>query len=244
MTFKLDIPKLAYFHVRVTWTHGFLNNFGYELNLSEEQIRSIVNQFQKGECLWFDGRKVDPKNISEFKIYKTSYFCRFKSQYFHENYPNGYLMDFGGFDVTRDFIIQAPTAFQSETHRLASEMLQHTKSLSLNENWPLAAIALQLQEVAVIYYSDKLGINLSKESVEKILGKKIKDDFLPFPAMYDALSKEIERIYNVQMPMLIKGLREMRTKVLHEGYNPKEEETDTIITFTNGFLKRMSTIKF
>lgn len=124
-----------------------------------------------------------------------------------------------------------------------SELFQHDKNMSLDENWLFAAIALQSQEVAVVFYSKKLGIDLSKQNVEKILNKKIEDDYLPFGLMYDAFSKEVERLYRVQMPSLAKGFREMRTDVLHRGCNPKEEETNALITFTNGLLKKLESIK-
>lgn len=122
-------------------------------------------------------------------------------------------------------------------------MLQNCKNLSLDENWVNATLALQLQEVAIVLYSKKLGIDLNKRNVERILDKKIEEKFLPFNLMYDALSKEIERIYKVQMPILTKSFREMRTQVLHRGYNPKGEETRSIITFTDGLLKKFESIK-
>jgi hypothetical protein len=238
---KFEIP--TYFHVRMTWTEGFWIQYSYEVNLSEEQTKNIANQFLRKECLWFDGKKVDSKNITELRIYKTNFFNSYTSIYWHNAFPAGYTGDFGGTDVTRQFITQAPTAYQTEIQRLASEMLQSCKNLSLDDNWVLATLALQLQEVAIVFYSKKLKIDLSKQNVERILGKKIEDDYLPFGLMYDALTKEVERLCKVQMPMLAKSFRGMRTEVLHSGYNPKEEETRTIITFTDGLLKKLESIK-
>src|SRR5208283_3099689 len=110
------------------------------------------------------------------------------------------------------FITKAPATYQTEIQRLASEMLQNCKNLSLDDNWVLASLALQLQEVALVFYSKKLGIDLKKQNVEKILGKKIEADFLPFNLMYDALSKEVERLSKVQMPIMAKSFREIRTE--------------------------------
>lgn len=229
--------------MRIIWVQDYLRYYAYEVNLLEEQTRNIASQFLKGDCLWFDGKKVDSKNITELRIYKTTLFNAYPSSYWHSAFPSGYAGDFGGTDVTRQFITQAPTAYQSETQRLASEMFQNCKNLSLDENWVLATLALQLQEVAIVFYSKKLGIDLNKQNVEKILGKKIEDNFLPFNFMYDALSKEVERLCKVQMPILAKSFREMRTEVLHRGYNPKVEETCSIITFTDGLLKKLESIK-
>ena len=229
--------------MRIVWVQGYLRYYAYEVNLLEEQTRNIASQFSKGECLWFDGKKIDSKNITELRVYKTTFFNSYPSSYWHNAFPNGYTGDFGGIDVTRQFITQAPTTYQSETQRLASEMLQNCKNLSLDENWVLATLALQLQEVAIVHYSKKLGIDLKKENVERILGNKIVDKFLPFSCSYDAFSKEVERLCKVQMPILTKGFREMRTEVLHRGYNPKVEETCSIITFTDGLLKKMESIK-
>lgn len=246
MTYKFDLSQFevqTYFHVRMTWTDGYWTNYSYEVNLSEEQTKNIAGQFQRRECLWFDGKKVDSKNITELKIYKTTSFNSYPSSYWHNAFPSGYKGDFNGTDVTRQFITTAPTMYQSEIQRLASEMLQNCKNLSLDDNWVFATISLQLQEVAVVLCSKKLGIDLNKQNVERILGRKIEENFLPFNLMYDALSKEVERLCKVQMPILTKSFREMRTEVLHRGYNPKEEETRSIITFTDGLLKELESIK-
>jgi hypothetical protein len=227
----------------MTRTEGFWIYYSYEVNLSEEETKNIANQFLRKECLWFDGKKVDSNNITELRIYKTNSLNLYPSSFWHNAFPSGYTGDFGGTDVTRQFITTAPTVHQTEIQRLASEMLQNCKNLSLDENWVLATLALQLQEIAVVFYSKKLGIDLNKQNVERILGKKIEDNFLPFNLMYDALSKEIERLRKVQMPILAKSFREMRTEVLHRGYNPKEEETRSIITFTDGLLKKLENIQ-
>lgn len=170
MTYKIEPIKfeiLAYFHVRIIWVQDYWRYYAYEVNLSEEQTRNIASQFKKGECLWFDGQRVDSKNIAELRVYRTT-FNSYSSSYWHSAFPNGYIEDFGGTDVTRNFVTQAPTAYQSETQRLASEMLQDCKNLSLDENWMFATLALQLQEVAIALYSKKLGIDLNKQNVENI----------------------------------------------------------------------------
>lgn len=105
MTFKVEPIKfviLSYFHVRIIWDQSFLTYYAYEVNNSEEQTKDIANQFAKGEPLWFDGKRIDPKNIVELRVYETTYGrIQFSSSYWHNSFPNGDTGDFGGTDVTR-----------------------------------------------------------------------------------------------------------------------------------------------
>jgi len=111
--------------------------------------------------------------------------------------------------------------------------------LGLNSNWVSSVVALQLQEVSVIITSKKLGIDLNKETVAKILGKKFsKDETLSFNQRYEAFSEEMKR-RNINMPKLTSDLRKMRQRVLHEGYNPTPEETKAILQFTAGLLDKL-----
>ena len=65
---------------------------------------------------------------------------------------------------------------------------------------------------------------------------------LSFIIKYDAFSKEIERLFKIQMPILTKNLRKIRVDIVHRGYNPKKEETDAIASFTIGFLKKLENL--
>jgi hypothetical protein len=81
---------------------------------------------------------------------------------------------------------------------------------------------------------------LDKPNIEKILSKKIKD-FL-FNYQYEAFSKEVKRQFNVDMPILTMHLRKMRVAVLHDGYNPKSEKKESIVSFTIGLLHKLNSI--
>jgi|GEM_PF-2947938 len=120
------------------------------------------------------------------------------------------------------------------------ELAKLASFLGLDENWFSATCALQLQEVAITLFAKQKNIKLDKKHVERILNKKI--DSLSFNEKYEAFSKEIKRLYNVDMPILTTQFRKMRAKILHEGYNPQPEEKDAIVQFTLGLLQKLKDI--
>jgi len=127
-----------------------------------------------------------------------------------------------------------------ETPEPTADLMDVCSFLGLDTNWSVATCALQLQEVATILVAERNGIRLDKPNIEKILGKKIKD--FSFNYQYEAFSKEVKRLFKVEMPILTMHLRKMRVAVLHDGYNPKPEEKDSIVQFTVGLLKKLSSI--
>jgi hypothetical protein len=121
-----------------------------------------------------------------------------------------------------------------------ADLMDSALFLGLDTNWSVATCALQLQEVATILVAEKKGIRLDKQSIEKILGKKIQD--FSFNHQYEAFSREVKRLFSVEMPILTMHLRKMRVQVLHQGYNPQSEERDSIVSFTVGLLEKLETI--
>lgn len=121
-----------------------------------------------------------------------------------------------------------------------ADLMNSSVFLGLDTNWSVATCALQLQEVATKIVSEKKGIGLDKQSIEKILGKEIQD--FSFNYQYEAFSKEVRRLFNIEMPILTMHLRKMRVKVLHEGYNPQPEEKNSIVSFTVGLLEKLEAI--
>lgn len=119
-------------------------------------------------------------------------------------------------------------------------LIDSTAFLGLDRNWHLATCALQLQEVAITLVAKRKGIKLDKTNIEKLSGKKIQN--FSFNHQYQAFSKYVEDSYNIKMPILTTHLRAMRVKVLHEGYNPKPEETQSIASFTIGLLSKLEKI--
>ena len=214
---------MLYYHIRIRYVEGNKSLRGYEVNFSKEEVVELASQFEKGESIWFDGRRIIPKRIAELKIFATQFLLGYSSEYWHMSYPDGYWGHFGGIEVTRQFIKKAPKMPQTEAK--SPEFSKHISFLSLDENWVFSTIALQLQEVAVIILSKRLGIVLDKQNVEKILAKKVEGD-LTFNMKYDAFSKEVEKLYKVKMSIMAKDFRRMRNEVLHKGYNPKKEETE------------------
>jgi hypothetical protein len=121
------------------------------------------------------------------------------------------------------------------------DLMDSASFLGLDVNWFRATCALQLQEVAVTLMAERKNIKLDKANVEKILQKKIEERELSFNEKYDAFSKQVKS-FNVAMPKLTIDLRNMRTEVLHKGYNPKTEETEAIVSFTIELLKTLEDI--
>jgi len=127
-----------------------------------------------------------------------------------------------------------------ESPEPTADLMDSALFLGLDTNWSVATCALQLQEVATILVAEKKGIRLDKQSIEKILGKKIQD--FSFNYQYEAFREEVKRLFSVEMPILTMHLRKMRVKVLHEGYNPQPEEKDSIVSFTVGLLEKLNTV--
>jgi len=121
-----------------------------------------------------------------------------------------------------------------------ADLMDSALFLGLDTNWSVATCALQLQEVATILVAEKKSIRLDKQSVERILGRKIQD--FSFNYQYEAFSKEVKRLFSVEMPILTMYLRKMRVEVLHEGYNPQPEEKASIVSFTVGLLEKLDMI--
>lgn len=119
-------------------------------------------------------------------------------------------------------------------------LMKSANFLDLDVNWSLATCALQLQEVAIKLVAEKLNIKLDKANVEKLLNKKLQE--LSFNLQYEAFSKYVKDSLKSEMPILTTHLRKMRVKVLHEGYNPKPEETEVIVSYTIGLLERLKKI--
>lgn len=88
--------------------------------------------------------------------------------------------------------------------------------------------------------AEKKGILLDKINVERVLEKKTEG--FSFSERYEAFAKQAKRLFNVKMPILTGHLRKMRTKILHEGYNPQLEETQSMVTFTIGLLNKLKAI--
>ena len=118
-----------------------------------------------------------------------------------------------------------------------AELAKLASFLGLDKNWFLATCALQLQEVAITLFANQKCIKLDKKHVERILNRKI--DILSFNGKYEAFSKEMKRLYNVDMPILTTQFRKIRAEILHKGYNPEPEETNAIIGFTLGLLQKL-----
>lgn len=92
-----------------------------------------------------------------------------------------------------------------ETPEPTADLMDVCSFLGLDTNWSVATCALQLQEVATILVAERNGIRLGKPNIEKILGKKIKD--FSFNYQYEAFSKEVKRLFEVEMPILTMHLR-------------------------------------
>jgi len=138
---------------------------------------------------------------------------------------------------TWDFITSPP---EEKEPKLAIDLMESATFLGLDTNWSLATCALQLQEVAVTLMAKRKNIKLDKENVGKLLNKKIESP--SFNDKYEAFSRHVKTLSNIEMPILATHLRKMRVKVLHEGYNPKPEETKSIVTFTIGLLQKLNGI--
>jgi Zn-finger nucleic acid-binding protein len=123
-----------------------------------------------------------------------------------------------------------------------SNLAKFSSFLGINENWMTSTYALQLQEVSITMVAQKKGIALDRENVERILNKEIKEKDFSFSHKYEALAKEVKRLYDIEIPFMAMWLRKMRQAVLHEGHNPTEQEKELAISATVCLLKELKKI--
>lgn len=121
------------------------------------------------------------------------------------------------------------------------DLSEFTEFLGIDKNWMSSTCALQLQEVAVTMVAAKKGIKLDKRSVgDTTINSEPNEP--AFNKKYEAFSIEVKRLCGIDMPRMTTSLRDMRKAVLHQGYNPKEEEKAAIILFTEGLLRKLETV--
>ena len=125
-------------------------------------------------------------------------------------------------------------------NRLNIKLANALANVGLDKNWALATVALQLQEASIKIFAKKLGIKLDKQSIEKILGKKLeKGKEPPFDDKYEAFARVIEEKYKVRMPLLVAEFRKTRAKVLHAGELPTEEDVKSLVTFVSSLTDKL-----
>lgn len=254
--------KMQYFHVYIKYTNKQGKEaFALTYNLSKEFIKErIATPFMKNKTFFVGGRVYDSSNTEEITIFISE--DNFEELILPDGkspvgHDVGYIShcfigkQVKGVDVCTDYFITSPPeekekpikklGKKEKLFQLATDLMDSATFLGLDTNWSLATCALQLQEVAITQVAKRAEIKLDKANVEKVLNKKIES--LSFNNQYEAFSKLVLALFDVEMPILTTHLRKMRAKVLHEGYNPKPEETESIANFTIGLLRRLKDIR-
>jgi len=256
---------MPYYHVRITYAgkKGEESDF-FKYNASEELVKErIAAPFMKNKSFVVSGRVYHPSKIDKITIFNS----RVRAEDLilpNRKSPFGQSHDYvticfiqgkvKGVHTCTDYFITSPPEEKAEQIKTPTEslgkkeeptdltigLMQSVSFLGFDTNWSSATCALQLQEVAVTLVAKKKGITLDKANVEKILKKKIED--LSFNDQYEAFSIQVKGAFNIEMPILTGHLRKMRAKVLHEGYNPQPEETESIVSFTIGLLQKIKSI--
>jgi len=245
---------MPYYHVFILYTDEKGQERAHVTwGLSYEFVREkIATPFMKNKAFMFGGRVVHPLSIDSIYIFESEEWDPDKiillngspapgHSFFYTTYCFSSGRVKGINDRTIDFVT-SPPAKKEELITLSNQtvLMESASFLELDSNWFSATCALQLQEVAVTLVAKRKNIKLDKASVEKVLNKKIEG--LSFNDQYDAFSMQVKDSFKIDMPILTKDFRKMRTKVLHQGYNPKPEETRSIVIFTTGLLKKLKDI--
>lgn len=219
-----------------------------QYDMTEEEVTKLVAEpYMNGEEFMFLGRRIDPNQIEFIHIFRTeqSVAEMIKEHSFHgkeivlKQITDGAVGEY----ATSLFITSPPPVRRKpkpQKPEVITDLMDSASFLKLDINWSSATCALQLQEVAMTLTAKKKNIKLDKASVEKLLNKKIED--FSFNDQYEAFSKQVKVLCNVDMPLLTTDLRQMRRRVLHQGYNPTREETDSIMNFTIGLLRKFEDI--
>lgn len=220
------------------------NLFKCFYDLSEEDIRGIREAQKKDITFELYGEHIVSSRIIAINVYRTDKSIKELSTCYdgqtelvRKNILDGKI----GENVTGLFF--PPSPLHEDKPLTINDLLGSVQSFGLDNNWFTATCALQLQEVVIVLLAEKKGIMLDKASVEKILElKRPIEGELPFSQRYEAFSKEVKRLFHVDMPEMLMDMRKVRRKVLHEGKNPTPEEVDSIVTFTIGLLKKLNAL--
>jgi hypothetical protein len=93
-----------------------------------------------------------------------------------------------------------PGASTENTEQSTANLMGSASFLDLDTNWSVATVALQLQEVTIKLVTEKIGLDINKANVEKILNSKFEAKDFGFNQKYEAFVKEVKRLFNVDMP--------------------------------------------
>lgn len=240
--------KMPYYHVYIPYTEKKRHRRVLNYNLSKQSVeQKIAIPYMRNKAFMVVGKVIHPSQIRQILIFRSDRPAQ------EIVLPNGktvveeedaaYIGKClaskvkGVGSCTSEFITSLPEKKEIES---LIGLMDTASFLGLDDNWSSATCALQLQEVSMKIVAKKRNIELNKATVEKILNKEIKD--LSFNDRYEAFSKQVKGSFGVEMPILTTHLRRIRAKILHEGYNPKPEETDSIVGFTIGLLKKLEDI--
>ena len=244
---------MPFYHIRMRYAPNRLTKlfFGKEgslfrefYNLSEENIRGIREAQKKDVEFELCGNRMVPNRILAINVYRTDKSTKELSTCYDgqtelaiKNILDGKI----GENVTGLFF--PPSPLREVKPLTIADLIGSVQFLGLDNNWFTATCALQLQEVAIVLSSEKKGIMLDKANVERILGlERPIEGELPFSQRYEAFSKEVKRLFHLDMPEMLIDMRTVRYKVLHQGKNPTPEEVDSIVTFTIGLLKKLNSL--
>lgn len=256
---------MPYYHVYVKYKDKGEEKTLIAYDMPENFVRqTIANPFMENRQFLCIGIIIHPSRINRIAIFMSAKkydeyilpngmrcFDASDQDYIVYCFYNGLVE--GVIPVTQYFIISPPQGKKELTKiaieplgkngkmsELTTGLMKSAAFLGLDTNWSLATCALQLQEVVVTLVAKRKKIRLDRANVETTLNKKIQS--LSFGDQYEAFATVVKTLFSVEMPILTTHLRKMRTKVLHEGYNPKPEETDSIVRFTIGLLEKLEKI--
>jgi len=244
--------KMVYYHVYIVYEdQKGIENTHFLYDYTEEGVKkSIATPYMENGSLQFAGTFVHASKVSCIHIFwsetKWATLILPNRKKCLDEYDNRYIVScflrqrVAGVKYITYYFITSPPQAEEEPKKMSIRLMESAGFLGVDDNWSLATCALQLQEIAVTLVAKRKKIDLGKASIEKILNKKIQK--LSFSDQYEAFSARVYASFAVKMPILATHLRKMRAKVLHEGYNPKPEETESIAGFTIGLLEKLRNI--
>lgn len=97
----MTIKGEEYYHIRVIYKSGGETSYYYEVNKSKRLAEDIAFYIDiLTPSITFDGHRIYPKRIFEYKIFVTESPFEGSSESLQKKYPEGYRGDFEGDDVT------------------------------------------------------------------------------------------------------------------------------------------------
>lgn len=178
---------MSYYHFLISYKSGDKFEYAYEINISEEQVLEILAQIEAHlPRITFDGRTIFPIRIGIRRIFYSESFFPNNSDFLRRFYPSGYEGDFGGYEVTRNFLSK------KELEKMIEKLLEPPK---IDIDGLISSLIIEDDEKDWIVIVNEIVNRFGPDAIANII-EAIKKDPLTEPDDIGIISKHNSRKWN------------------------------------------------